>query len=224
MHKFICYLLFLVVALPILTLSQCQELTLYRQKLTVSIDTSEGTKSSSGVQKAHLTHTKWGPAGTVGATSGIIGESFAIEVTNGKYIFPLLSTIPLAPNVIYPKTPLVESVHLLSEIEDSAAIELTRDQYPTFVMFRHPESLEGAVIVTADTIKDVFGPDVRIRSITLAATNERMTFRDYTKVLPYVPDSDHEYWHAKRPFKRVDFRRSVPPPWMPDFLRDFISL
>lgn len=195
----------------------------YRQKITIVLDTPNGPKVSHGVQKANLTHTKWGPPEAVGATSDIIGETFAIEVTPGRYMFPLLSTIPLAARIIYPELPPVEAAKKLSEASQFKMVTLDRNQYPTFVTFENPSRLEGASIVDPNRLTEVFGQPLRIRSITLAATDERITLRDYTEVVPSVMQLDQSYWKAKRPFTRTDFHRSVPPSWMPDFFRDLLS-
>jgi hypothetical protein len=216
-------LLLCLMMLSLFALSQCQENIHYRQRLTIVLDTPDGPKISHGVQKVNVTHTKWGPAEAVGATTDIIGETFAVEVTPGRYMFPLLNTIPLAAGVIYPKLSYVEAAKNLSEKSGFMVAELKRDQYPTFVTFENPSRLEGAIIVKPGRLGEVFGPPLSIRSITLTTTDERITLRDYTRVVPSVMYLDKSYWDTKRPFIRTDFHRSVPPSWMPDFLRDLLT-
>lgn len=155
------------------------------QKITLSINTPDGPKSASSVQRAYLDKTlpNWMvPIEASGAQVTLSGEAVVLEIAPGRYVFVLLKSTPLAWQVFYPKvTPLVLKDKMAAATGQTR--ELTRHQYPLLVTFGDINDPASVSHVDPQNLAASFGPGYSLDAITMAITDEPVTEGKVEKVL-----------------------------------------
>ncbi len=181
-----------------MVLSACERETTWRQRLTIVIETPSGEVRGSSVTKIIKTETNGTlvPPEARGVRSSVIGEAIAIEVAQGRYLFALLSGSGEekrdATHWVYP-------VYNLSEAESFAdamrivtsqpyddPVPLPEEAWPMLVTFDDAAEPESVKRVDPNDLAGTFGPNVRLKAITLEITESEVTEGLTTKVLPWV--------------------------------------
>ncbi|SMD12873.1 hypothetical protein SAMN06297251_13321 [Fulvimarina manganoxydans] len=162
----------------ILGLSSCGNSWVWHERLTVTVDTPDGTKSASGVLKTEF-YEKPFPRLTPDAprttyTHG--GEAIALEVKPGRYIFALLNSLPYTFDLFYPEQPPLDAAPKLMEDDAiGATITMPPSSYPLLVTFENINDPTSLKLVDPNDIQEAFGPGYKLRSITITITNEPVT-------------------------------------------------
>ena len=219
-----------LVSLIVFFFTNYQDRYHWRQKITVTLDTPDGPKVGSSVVVGTLTHTKWGPPETRGATSNVIGETVYVEVQQGRYLLADLKTIPNATRVIFPDVAPIDSAMRLNDSSNTDPIQISSQQYPDFFAISDGDVSE-ARFVKSDDIGSVFGGGISIKSITLEITNDRISLDTVENFLVHSKGHSkvRSYGATKSGFQARHLtnravRSGIPPEWMPDFLVDYLAL
>ncbi len=112
----------ILIALPLLVLASCGRDYEWHQKLAVEVETPEGLKTGSSVMSARLidTHGPFVPAEANGVSFQLSGEAITLGVSQGRYLFVLLKSVPALNWLIYPKMDSVKAGALLEKGDDGA--------------------------------------------------------------------------------------------------------
>ncbi len=178
----------IVIVLPLLVLTGCGKSYDWHQKLAVEVETPEGMKAGSSVMSARLidTHGPFVPAEANGVSFQLNGEAITLEVSQGRYLFVLLKSVPALSWLIYPKMDSVKAGALLENGDDGGAgkVALKPDQYPLLVTFDDINDPASVKRVNPANLEATFGPGYRLNGITLSLTTEPVTKGEVEKVLP----------------------------------------
>ncbi|OLP57665.1 hypothetical protein BJF92_21665 [Rhizobium rhizosphaerae] len=162
----------------------------WHQKLTVTVDTPNGPLSASSVQQMRLSDKRgpWNPPEGSGVSFTLSGEAVVMELSQGRYLFALLSGTPSLGEQLYPKMDVIDAAKLLErgEAEAYRSVTLSRRDHPLLVTFgdiNDPASVER---VDPANLEASFGPGYRLQSMTLALTEEPVTKGKVKKVLLWL--------------------------------------
>jgi len=176
----------LAAGLMVLGLSSCNESWAWHQKTTVSVSTPSGVKTASSVMKAGIGEKGgwWAPPEATGASLSLSGEAVVLEVSPGKYLFALLTSMPRAYHVYFPHEPPLEVAGRLES--QLGARELTRDQYPLLVTFSDINGPASVSRVDPQNLAASFGPGYALNAITMTITDEPVTEGKVERVLGWL--------------------------------------
>ncbi len=201
----------ILIALPLLVLASCGRDYEWHQKLAVEVETPEGLKTGSSVMSARLidTHGPFVPAEANGVSFQLSGEAITLGVSQGRYLFVLLKSVPALNWLIYPKMDSVKAGALLEKGDDGGAgkVALKPDQYPLLVTFDDINDPASVKRVDPAKLEATFGPGYRLNGITLALTKEPVTKGEVERVLGWVKD--------------VGNKRFYLDPHAPSLIKDF---
>lgn len=183
----------------------------WRYKLTVEIETPEGIKTGSAVREVHA---ESGPqilpdANPVYTT--MRGESVVVDLGARGQVFALLKTYRdgidggfLIINRAYPFTgdPIARVRYYDTLLTDP--VTLTAELYPMLVRFRDPQdprTVENLLDISAcpepnphpmrfclknDHFAEAFGDGVKLKSVTIALTDQPVTTGVVERYLPWI--------------------------------------
>lgn len=171
-------------------LSGCSDSWSWHQKLTVTVQTPDGVVSGSSVMRGRMTERRGAlvPAEANGVSFSLSGEAVVVKLPNGHYLFALLTGIPSASWLLYPRMPAKDAGTLLerAEANTSASLEVPRDQHPLLVTFDDIADPASVKKVDPSNFAATFGPGYRLTSITLSITEEPVTEGKVKKVLGWL--------------------------------------
>lgn len=187
-----------------LCLAGCGRSESYRYKLTVAVDTSEGTKRASNVVEVRFTSVRI-PA--QGVMHDLNGEALYVDLGKGRRpLIVLLSkrfsqrrngevrwsrdggpNNPLLAEFCGDATAreLLDLVQCVSKTRGSHRISL--DDVPDLVTFANIDKPDSVVLVDPHDLAATFGSDVTWNAVTLEITDEPVT-RNINKKLPWLRD------------------------------------
>ncbi len=201
----------IVIVLPLLVLTGCGKNYDWHQKLTVEVETPEGLKTGSSVMSARLidTHGIFVPAEANVVSFQLNGEAVALEVSQVRYLFVLLKSVPSLNWLVYPKMDSAKAGSLLESGDDGGAgkVALKPDQYPLLVTFDDINDPASVKRIDPANLEATFGPGYRLNRITLSLTKEPVTKRKVEKVLGWLID--------------VGNKRFYLDPHSPSLIKDF---
>ena len=179
-------------------LSGCEFLTptsTYRQRITVELETLDGSKAGSSVVEVSYLEITSSNGGNGNALLG--GEAIAIDVAPKKTLFALLGSAPGAdlnsyqaqligdalnagaradPPVNFPSSRYGYSVADHKVIGDSGVkLDLPRELYPMLVTFADDKDLTSVMLVEPSDLAAHFGAGVKLKRISVAVTDEPVT-------------------------------------------------
>ena len=173
--------------------------TTWNQRLTVVLDTPQGQVSGSAVTKVsnRLDDGLLQLPQTAGIRTTLHGEAVVLEVMPGRYLFVLLDGAEtwamraFRLNQISAKDRTNRAV--LARLRDlplDVGADLPPDAYPMFVTFTDITKPETVQRVDLNKLSDYFGTDVKIASVSLEITSEKVTAGRVETVLDWLKD----YW------------------------------
>ena len=183
-----------LLCLVLLNLCGAQKTWTWHQKLSVTVTTPDGPKTSSSVLWGHLhDHSDaWLPDAR-GASTSVRGEGVAIEVTPGRYLFVTQTELPTIFQVLFPDVPMLEAVKVMES--PSAAKPVPPDLYPMMMTFGRLDDPASVRLVDPSNLEAEFGTDVEIQLIELSLTDEPITDGAMIKILPWLDEYRENAWH-----------------------------
>ncbi|MBL8562179.1 MAG: hypothetical protein JNN06_07855 [Gemmobacter sp.] len=180
--------------LVMLNLCGAQKTWTWHQKLSVTVITPDGPKTSSSVLWGHLhDHSDaWLPDAR-GASTSVRGEGVAIEVTPGRYLFVTQTELPSIFQVLFPGVSPLEAVKVMES--PSEAKPVPPDLYPMMMTFGRLDDPASVRRVDPNNLEAEFGPGVKIQVIELSLTDEPITDGAMIKILPWLDEYRENAWH-----------------------------
>ena len=207
MRKPLRILILLLVAMRLLVLASCGRDYDWHQKLTVEIETPEGLKTGSSVMSAQLidTHGPFVPAEASGVSFRLHGEAVALEVSQGRYLFALIGSVPALNWLIYPTMDSAKAGALMENGDEGGNVKaaLKRNEYPLLVTFDDINDPATVKRVEPANLEATFGPGYRLTGMTLSLTNEPVTKGKLEKMLGWW----HERQLLKRPWRSLSYEQ-----------------
>ncbi len=188
-----------LIALAALALGACSPGYSYRYRVTVEVNTPQGVKSGSSVWET----TQWEGSGIpdTAIRSKVSGEAIALDLPGGTLFALMRGTdmnVDYATNIVYrhlalhpqPDVSMIDrsdswSKNMSAIARSRAAFELYPDEYPLLVHFRDLHDPASVEKLDPTDLAASFGPGVRLKSITIAVTNDRVTTGNL-KRLPWL--------------------------------------
>ena len=157
----------------------------WNQKMTITVETPSGPVTSSSVVRVTFQRGIWWLRSLDMDKTQLHGESFALEVSPGKWLFALL---PQQENMLY------HSIKQRSEVRDDRSkikaytqpIVVASRHYPNMVTFTDLLDPDSLLQVNPRQLSYRFGPGIEISSITVQATKEKVTSGRVPNLLPWV--------------------------------------
>ncbi len=185
-----------VAVLPALILAGCGDDYSWRQKLTVEVETPQGTRTASSVSAVGMSVSEgwWLTPEARGGHTSLSGEAVVVEVAPGQYLFALIGGLDhLAQKVFAPEIGLDKRPPAMPKFEVWAGAlsklrmrrEVPRKDYPLLVTFADIADPKTVRRVDPDDLAASFGPGVALKSITLEITDEKVTKGRVEQVLSY---------------------------------------
>ncbi len=155
----------------------------WHQKTTLEIETPNGLKTGSSIVSV-----MWKEGSRIGgyfpgtekANSSFSGEATVVEVLPGKYLFALLKgeTHLGDPEVVALGMFGADGTirHAAPILKNSRQKEdIPRDRYPLLVTFKDINDPASVQKVAPDELATIFGPNIKLKNITLEITDEPLT-------------------------------------------------
>lgn len=176
--------------LALLSLAACKERFVWRQKITVTVETPSGEVSGSAVSEVEvISLPKTLPdAGVVDAR--LRGEAIAVEVTPGHYLFVLLDGGLGWAQDAYDKNQVgsvfEENMRFIIAQEGGPPVSLPADDLPMMVTFDDISDPTTVRLVEPDDLTGTFGPGVRLKGLILEITDEAITEGRVERLLAWL--------------------------------------
>ena len=167
--------------LSIWLLAACTEVYTWNQKLTVTLQTPDGPISASSVSRVTKTRTNafWVPIEASGVQSGLQGEAVVLEVKPGRFLFVLLDGVDQLALRSFPQFSYSRDDEFgdwASAIEAHRGVgEVPVEFFPMMVTFADNSDPTSLAEVPVERIKDEFGDQYELLSLTLAIVDEGPT-------------------------------------------------
>jgi hypothetical protein len=206
----------------------------WRYRITVEVDTPEGTKTGSSVREVSI---QLVPQLTpeMKPTTHLSGEAVVVDLGNRGVVFALLKGYKVGsdhakflPFYIFPfgGDPVSkEGLKYYSNLK-AGSKEIDPEWYPIFVHFlnpKDPKSIQSLIemdrcpnqipasetlCVKKDHFEDAFGAGVKVKSVKIEMTDLPVTSYVGKYLPPYIQDEDFKSWFRKLPWE--DTRRIGP--------------
>lgn len=173
--------------LPFLALSACREEHEWHQKLTVTVETPAGERTGAAVVEVRAIFGRQ-VMSQAEVQYGYSGEATAVEVEPGKYLFALLGGTEeryacAAGKALGWSGPWNPSGDIgrgawLAEVPRQAglpAVTVTGKCMPLMVIFGDIHDPKSVQRVDPGDLRSSFGPEVRLKAVTLSVTDEAVT-------------------------------------------------
>jgi hypothetical protein len=222
-------LLWIAVALALLTLSACKRETSWNQRLTIVVETPTGEVNGSSVTRVVNTET----SGSLvlpearGVRNAVTGEAVVIEVAPGRYLFALLGgsddQYRDASHWVYPAYNLGDAgsysaaMSIVQAQPYDTPVPLPPEGWPLMVTFTDIADPTSVASVDPADLAASFGEGVRLKAVTLEITRAEVTTGRLKKILswwlemragPYnemiqlqLPDSSPRGWDDLSPLQ-----------------------
>ena len=174
------------------SLGGCRSHYSWHQKLTLVVETPQGTRSGSSVVRVDVLYGQL-PLMAGDTETFVTGEAAIVDLGQGKYLFALLmaeddgglnGTVRLA-EYTWRDQITGHGKERLSQIANLKGVrELPRKYYPLLVTFKNINDPETIEQVNPDDLENSFGPGYSLKSITLEVTEEPVTTGVVEKLLP----------------------------------------
>ncbi len=212
---FILMVLLIVVLLGVYVASEINnDIYTWHEKLTLEVETPEGLKTASSVQKIVWRHSHGDLVfhEARGVFSSAKGEAAILEIVPGKYLFALFKGARGAEqfrdvgmyyadlaNMLRKANPSQAHPHYKLSIKENVRIikspkgrpfALSKQYYPLLVTFKDINDPTSVQQVDPDNFAATFGPDIKLKSITLEITDEPVTTGKAEKVLGWFYNVD----------------------------------
>jgi hypothetical protein len=160
--------------------------TIWKQKITITVQTPSGEKSGSAVTQVDSSIGTYIGAGTM-ANQTLQGEATVVDLGNGKYLFGLLSekSKTLAWQIFEDEVPK-DTEGAWGAIAGKQGIVKAVPIYPMLVTFANLADPESVKEVKPSDLAGTFGAGYSLKSITLEITDEKVTEGVVEKVLPWM--------------------------------------
>jgi hypothetical protein len=181
-----------------LALAGCGETFEWNQKVTVEVETPDGVKSGSSVQRIHWQSGAAYP-GMDGpsADSKVTGEAVVVDLGGGKYLFALLSgshglkggAANIASFAFWGVDKAVgtaEGLRFLKGLPVGTNTELKTENYPLLVTFSNINDPSTVQKVDPEILAESLGPHVLLRNIRLEMTTEEMGPGKLDRLLKWI--------------------------------------
>jgi len=161
----------------------------YRYRMTVEVEVNG--KVHSGASVIEVTINRQPQIGSAPPyVHHIRGDAVFVDLGNGRNVIALLAAGPSAENVNYSdnivpvlfKVP-VEHWPELGDMRGTREVPASR--MPTFVTFTNLNDPKSARVVEPSEFPAVFGPNVQLKSVTIAMTDDAVT-RTVEKKMPVI--------------------------------------
>ncbi len=189
----------LVILLPVLLLYGCYSLFnptySWHQKLTLVVETPEGSKTGASVVGISVTFRAIRPLPSIPVSYySYRGEATVVDLGDGRYLFALLKgSVPLARKVFRDQLPggtTVKSKPLLREIVRLKGVgDVPLPHAPLLVTFGDLSDPASVMRVDPANLAATFGAGFALREITLEVTEDAVTEGVVEGVLGWVDDS-----------------------------------
>jgi hypothetical protein len=160
----------------------------WHQKLTVSIETPEGTKTASSIMSVDFTDGTKADWITLPEARKVHfelrGEAVVLEVSPGRYLFVLLNDLPDATTVFFPGLWHGDAAPQLPDLRETR--DVPRKHYPLLVTFDDITNPASVRRVDPGDLAASFGPGYRLNSISLAITDEPVTQGRIKSLMPWL--------------------------------------
>lgn len=189
------------------TIGSCAEsFPSYRYRLTVIVDTPEGSRQGSTIIEVR-THTEPLPGPSIHRDA--VGEAAVIDLGKRGLLFALprgdsfynwagevyATLAPQPPNGLSVSEVAAYSVQAAQHSRDPILLpryfpgdrELPLSGYPLLVRFRNPSDYRTLERVNPDNLADSFGVGVKLRKMTVQITREKPE-RRVIRYLPWLPE------------------------------------
>ncbi|PKP65357.1 MAG: hypothetical protein CVT85_06470 [Alphaproteobacteria bacterium HGW-Alphaproteobacteria-7] len=158
----------------------------YRFRMTVEVETPEGLKTGSSVYQVEAKDQLALTPGGVGQTWNVRGEAVAVDLPGGKTLFALLKTVNTAGHDDFAYMSMraldpafnynrVESANRISSGDVTSPSDVPASDYPLLVTFGDLNDPTSVVRVAPANLAAQFGPNVRLRRITVEVTDDAVT-------------------------------------------------
>lgn len=154
----------------------------YRFKLTVEVETPEGLKSGFSVIEVWAAYEM---PGSQRRLWGVKGEAVAVDLPGGQVLFALLKThaihedmAGLSMTTLDPRfrNDVVESAERIAKRDGiRSPTEVAPKNYPLLVRFINIADPESVELVDPGALNAAFGAGVRLKRITVQATNDAVS-------------------------------------------------
>lgn len=163
-----------------LTLAGCGESVSWHQKLTVTVDTPDGFRSGSAVQRVRI-YDKAGilepilPHEARGVADEVTGEAVVVDLGQGRHLFMLVRGASLLTQRVleWPRPWFPDGARAVARFEGVAHVP--RNRAPTLVTFTSIDAPKTVKRVDPGNLAATFGSGYRLHSITLEITDEPVT-------------------------------------------------
>jgi hypothetical protein len=154
------------------------ETLIWRQKLTLTVDTPQGEVSGSAVTEVRVAYFA-NPSAITGreVSYSLIGEATVVEVASGRYLFALITggEERFAAAAKERFKGMTRGEWLRQIPLQTQLVTLTGDLIPTLVTFDDVSQPETVRLVEPDDLAASVGPGVGLTSVTLEITKEPVT-------------------------------------------------
>jgi hypothetical protein len=193
-----------------------------RYKMTVEVDTPQGVKSGFAVREMTLNSDN-----LVGGPKGRIrGEAVVVDLPGGKTLFALLTggdgEVDYAMQIggraqvwgKSPDTPVAGPIELYPIAPRTSGLANT-NPLPMLAIFRDMTNPKSVERIEPSALDAVFGPHVKLKRITVAATNEAVTVSIGRRLPSYGPETGFDEWYKTlkygdpRAIGKYDFQRGT---------------
>jgi hypothetical protein len=187
-----------------LGLTGCGESDTWKQKLTMTIATPNGTVSASSVNEIRLSFSEdalWATTGYAYDASHK-GEAIVMEVQPGIYLFALLDErIELLALRVFvgdsaASSPSEADRRLIQGAQGAKPV--SSRHYPLLVMFTDINDPKSVREVKPEKLSDVFGVGFFLQAITLEITDEDVTEGEIEKVLSWIAKYFDQHFDGNR--------------------------
>lgn len=185
----------------VLALAGCGEKVAWKQKLTVTVETPDGPRTGSAVQRVRI----FDQAGLLepitpiearGVAIELRGEAVAVDLGDGRYVFMLIGGAShLTQRVLeWPEPWFPDGARAVARFDGTA--EVPFDKAPLLVTFEDMDDPASVKRVDPGSLADTFGAGYRLQSITLGITDEPVTEGRVEAVLDWLGSLDGGYLHG----------------------------
>ena len=160
-----------------MALSGCGQQVSWNQKLTVTVQTPDGVKTGSAVQRVRI-YDKAGilepitPVEARGVADALEGEAVVVDLGENRYLFMLVGGASLLTQRVleWPRPWFPDGARAVAAFDGVARVP--RQHAPQLVTFANIDAPQTVARVDPGNLSASFGPGHRLLSITLEITDE----------------------------------------------------
>ena len=162
----------------------------WNQKITLVVDTPDGIKTGSAITRVEWKQNHFFKDGG-NWWRKVYGEATYVDLGGGRYLFATIgesSTSTMAIRTLQPGYPRRWSFEDFYEEFTSLKkpLVIPEDKYPLLVTFGNINEPESVMQITSNTIRDIIGENISIKTIIVEETIESETYDNLPKSMNWI--------------------------------------